>query len=135
MADEERNKRHGTYTQYKEDLRDPKKFTAIFLGSKYRNKFPDEDMFYAMAVEEWRGYVSIHIISYKSDDVDVKKRRVFMITDTEIKELEAPNFSWRPAIFYTDTHRKINEEHGGYADCNVISTTNISDILKRKDTE
>ena len=86
-------------------------------------------MFYAMAAEEWRGYVSIHIISYKSDDVDVKKRRVFMITDTEINELAPPNFSWEPAVHATNTRREINEEHGSYAGCKVISTTNISDIL------
>ena len=55
-----------------------------------------------------------------------------MITDTEINELEPANFHWEPARFATDTCRKINEEHGGYADCKIISTTNISDISKTK---
>ena len=58
-----------------------------------------------------------------------------MVTDTEINELEPANFYWEPAEKATDTGREINEEHGGYADCKIISTTNISDILKRKDTK
>lgn len=58
-----------------------------------------------------------------------------MITDTEINELGLPNFQWQPAVSATNAGREINEEHGGYADCKIISTTNISDILKRKDTE
>ena len=52
-----------------------------------------------------------------------------MITDTEINELAPPNFSWEPAVHATNTRREINEEHGSYAGCKVISTTNISDIL------
>ena len=53
-----------------------------------------------------------------------------MITDTEINELEPANFSWQPAVGATNTCREINEEHGGYVGCKIISTTNISDILK-----
>ena len=39
--------------QYKKDLR-PEKFTN-FLRSKYKNNFPDENMFYAMATENGEG--------------------------------------------------------------------------------
>lgn len=128
-----------TYTQYNKDLRDPKKFTAIFLGNKYKHEFPDKDMFYAMATEGWKGYVLISTKIFSSTPNKVQTRkRVFMITDTEINELEPANFNWVPAVAATDTHREINEEHGGYANCKIISTTNISDILldtKRKDTE
>ena len=123
-------------TQYEKDLRDPKKFTAIFLGKKYEDKFPDKDMFYAMAAEKWRGYVLVIVKKYSSTPAQLQKRKkLFMITDTEINELEPASFHWEPAPGATDTCRKINEEHGGYADCRIISTTNISDILKRKDTK
>ena len=136
MTDEDLKKWRDTYTQYKKDLRDPKKFTAIFLRSKYKNNFPDEDMFYAMATEKWRGYVliSTRIFSSPPDKLQ-KKMRLFMITDNEINELKLPDFRWEPAEHATNAGREINEEHGGYADCKIISTTNISDILKRKDTE
>lgn len=134
MIDEEewRNR----VTQYKKDLRDPKKFTAIFLGNKYKHEFPDEDIFYAIATEKWRGYVLISTKIFSSTPDKLQKRtRLFMITDTEINELGLPNFQWQPAVSATNAGREINEEHGGYADCKIISTTNISDILKRKDTE
>ena len=118
-------------TQYEKDLRDPKKFTAIFLGSVYEGKFPHKEMLYAMATERWRGYVLIIVRKYSSTKPKPQiRRKLFMITDTEINELEPANFHWEPARFATDTCRKINEEHGGYADCRIISTTNISDILK-----
>ena len=129
MTDEERKRWRDLVTQYKKDLRDPKKFTAIFLGHKYKNKFPDKDMFYAMATEQWRGYVSISARIFSSKDELQKRMRLFMITDTEINELAPPNFSWEPAVHATNTRREINEEHGSYAGCKVISTTNISDIL------
>jgi len=118
-------------TQYEKDLRDPKKFTAVFLGNKYKHVFPDEDMFYAMATEKWKGYVLISTKLFSSAPDKLQKRaRLFMITDTEINELQPVAFHWEPAVSATDTCREINEEHGGYADCKIISKTNISDILK-----
>ena len=119
-------------TQYGKDLRDPKKFTVIFLGSKYCGVFPQKEMFYAMAAERWRGYVLILVDKFSSMHIPPELqegRKLFMITDTEINELEPADFHWSPAAYYTEQQRKINEEHGGYADSRIISTTNIADIL------
>lgn len=130
--DEELEEWRKRYTQYQKDLRDPKKFVAIFLGGKYCGVFPQKEMFYAMAAEKWRGYVLIIVNRFYSMHIPPElreKERLFMITDTEINELEPADFRWSPAVLASNTRQEINEEHGGYADCRIISTTNISDIL------
>ena len=124
---------HKIQTQYAKDLRDPKKFVAIFLGNKYQGIFPEKDMLYAMAVEKWRGYVSINIKKFSAMHIPPElqeRERIFMITDTEINELEPSDFVWSPAVHATDTGREINEEHGGCAGYKIIKTTNISEILE-----